>query len=171
MKNRIRLLPAFILASAVGMTAYAAGTVTATNDGNVSNGTPRWRHAGGLHGDGNYVGLLHQLNLSSDQEAKIKGIFAQAKPQLQAIRTAQRSTRDALAGTLPTDPAYAALLASAQSGVQSEEALRAQTWGLILQELTPVQVGQIPGLLAARRQAWAARKAAWYASHAAPDGE
>jgi len=161
MSSRNKLLPAFILASAVGMTAYAAGTATATSDGNFISHDGHRRFPGrSHHPGGSYAGLLHQLNLSSDQEVKIKGIFAQARPQFQTLRTTQRATRDKLAGSLPTDPAYAALLTSAQRGAASEETLRAQTWGLVLQELTPAQLGQIPALLAAKHEAWAARNAA-----------
>jgi len=170
MSIRDKILPTFILATAVGMTAYAAGTVTSSTaiSGGGPSGAHGWHHGRGHGPEGSYFGLLHQLNLTSDQRTKIKAVFAQAKPQFEALRTTQRATHDRLAGTLPTDPAYAALLASAQNGAQSEETLRAQTWGLVLQELTPAQLAQIPGLLSAREEAWAARKAAWQAQHPVP---
>jgi Spy/CpxP family protein refolding chaperone len=159
------ILPSIVLLSAASIAAYAASPSTATTDVNPPAAGHEW-HRGHRHG-GTYGGLLHQLNLLDDQKTKIKAIFVQARPQFEALRTAQRSARDQLASTLPTDSAYPALLASVQSAAQAQVSLKAQTWGLVLQELTKEQISQIPGIIAAREQAWAARKTEWQAKHPA----
>jgi len=169
MKLQSKILSTFVLLGAVGMTASAAVTTTGTGDAAASPaGATEWRHAPGWHHGGAHGGILHQLNLTADQLTKIKAIFAAERSQMQSLRSTQRSTQDRLASTLPTDSGYAALLASAQSTAQSEETLRVQTWGLVLQELTSTQLAQIPGIISAREQAWAAKKAAWQAKHPVP---
>lgn len=155
------LLPIAVLAAAFGSATYA-DTVPAP-DAAVSGapaGSP-W------HGRQGFLHALRQLNLSADQKTQVRSIFAQAKPQLRALRTNLRSTHDLLAVTPPTDAGYATLLAAAQSGAAARVQVRSDIWSQIYMILTPAQQAAIPGILAAENAKRDARRAAWLQQHPA----
>lgn len=123
-------------------------------------------HRGGRHGHG-FEHLLHQLDLTADQQAQVQSIYAQARPRLQALHETGRATHEALEATAPTDPGYAALLVAAKSGATDRVQLESDLWTQIYAVLTPEQQARIPALLAAERAAHAARRAAWQGGRAA----
>jgi protein CpxP len=159
------IIPALCLSAAVGATLAAANAATpAASDTTTSTATNPWagRHH---HRHSEFRHVLRQLNLTADQKTQIKSVFAQAKPQLQTLRSAVRQNHDALAAMAPTDPAYPGLLATAKANaaarVQAASDVKAQIYAI----LTPAQVSQIPGIVAADQAARANRSAAWRAAH------
>jgi len=161
--NTIRLLlPAAVLAAAMSCAAHADTTPAAAA---AASGVPAAHAWHGRHGGIGHV--LRQLNLSADQKAQVQSIFAQAKPQLRALRTNLRSTHDLLSATAPTDAGYATLLAAAQSGAAARVQLRSDVWSQIYAILTPAQQAAIPGILAAEHAKRDARRAAWQQQHPA----
>ena len=127
-----------------------------------ASGSHRW-HRGAHHG---MKRLLGQLNLTANQEAQVTSIRAQAKPRFVALHADNRTTRQQLASTPPTDPAYAGLLATAKANAANAVQLRSDIWGQVYAVLTPSQQAQIPDLIAARQQERAARRPKWQATHA-----
>ena len=154
-------LSAVALAAAGGFAGQACAASTApsaftTPPAGGTTPTHAW-HGGHRGGIGR--ALLAELNLTADQQALVKSIYAQAKPQLQALATSSRTTRDALLATSPTDAGYGELLATAEANAQKRVALRAQIWGQIYSTvLTSSQQAQIPALIAAIEAARAAHK-------------
>jgi protein CpxP len=159
------IIPVLSLAAAVGGAfAYANAATPAASDTTIGAAANPWagkRH----HGHSEFRHVLHQLNLTADQQTQIRSVFAQAKPQLQTLAANIRQNRDALAATAPTDPAYPNLLATANANaaarIQAANNIKTQIYAI----LTPAQVAQIPGIVAADQAARAARIAAWRAAH------
>jgi Spy/CpxP family protein refolding chaperone len=109
--------------------------------------------------------VLHQLNLTDDQKVQIKSIMSQSKAQHQALFASIRETRSAMAATMPNDPNYASLVATAKANaaarIQAASELKTQIYAV----LTPAQQAQIPAIVAADQAAHAARAAKWQAAH------
>lgn len=167
--NAIRnLLVAVPVALALAGGAVADTGAPAAAQASPPAGSHRWH--GGAHQE--MKRLLGQLNLTANQQAQVTSITAQAKPRFVALRTANRTTRQQLASTPPTDPAYAGLLTTAKANAADSIQLRSDIWGQVYAVLTPSQQAQIPDLIAARQQEWAARRARWQAAHGdgAPTG-
>jgi Spy/CpxP family protein refolding chaperone len=118
------------------------------------------------HSHGAMHRLLRHLDLSADQQARVKAIHESLKPRAEALHSAARRDRDALATTPPTDPAYAALLEQSKADAAQAIQMRGDAWTQVYGVLTPEQRAKVPALLAAahqkreeRRQAWGSRDA------------
>ena len=155
------ILPAALVATMFTAAAYADNPAPAeTATGPSVGGHVHGRQAGFGH-------MLRQLNLTPEQQTQIQSIFAQAKPQLQALHSSSRSNPEQLATVSPNDPGYAALVASEQSAAAARVKMRADLWGQIYAILTPAQQAAIPGIVAAEKAKWATRRAAWQQQHTA----
>ena len=127
------IVPALCLATGVaGLSAYAAYAASTAADppmespaASDAGGPHHWRHGhpGGPLGEMGFV--LHKLNLSAEEKASIKQIFAEQKSQFEALRASSKSNREALASTPPTDAAaYGALVKTAQTNAST----RIRSW-------------------------------------------
>jgi len=154
------LIPGIVLALCAGVAAHAdtpAGTAPPAAT------APQW-HGGHRHGGMRHV--LAQLDLTQDQQAQVRSILAQAKPQFRALMADRRANHDALASTAPTDhPAYDSLLADAKTNAARSVQLRSDVWAQIHAILTPAQQAKIPGIVAADVAARDARRAARQSQH------
>jgi len=174
MINIRRIVPTFCLATALsGLALYtaAAGESAPASD---SGGAPQWHHGHCGHGGGpgEMGAVLHKLNLGADQKARVKAIFASQKTQFEALRQSAKANRQALATTPPTDPAYAALVETAQHNAATRIMLEQQTWKQIYESvLTKEQRQQIPGIAAAAQAARASKMEAWKSQHPQPPSD
>ncbi len=168
------IVPALCLATGVaGFSACAAYAASTAADPAVESpaasdagGPHHWRHGhpGGPLGEMGFV--LHKLNLSAEEKASIKQIFAEQKSQFEALRASSKSNREALASTPPTDAAaYGALVKTAQTNASTRISLMSQTWTKIYGALTPAHQQAIPGIVAAAQAARQSRIEAWKAEH------
>jgi Spy/CpxP family protein refolding chaperone len=105
--------------------------------------------------------LLHHLDLSTEQRARVQAIHVALKPRVEAVRVAARRDRDALVTMPPTDPAYGALLEQSQADAAQAIQLRGEAWAQIYAVLTPAQQARVPALVAEARQRRDARRRAW----------
>jgi Spy/CpxP family protein refolding chaperone len=168
------IVPALCLATGVaGFGAYAASTAadTAVEAPAGTTGAAsahHWRHGHpGPLGEMGFV--LHKLNLSAEEKASIKAIFAEQKSQFEALRASSKSNREALATTPPTDTAaYAALVKTAQTNASNRISLMSETWGKIYAALSTAHQQAIPGIVAAAQAARESKIAAWKAEHGQP---
>ena len=119
---------------------------------------PGWH---GHHGMAMGRHVYDQLNLSDAQRSQIKQLrqqgFAQAKPQMQALRQARKAYESAVPGTAAYQSATSALAQAesdaASTRVTRQSNLRAQIYEI----LTPAQrdqLAQIEQQQQARRQQW-----------------
>ena len=157
-----KLLLTLPLIALIGIAAQAADTAPATAGSNLAMPVGhRHGHAagGGMHA------VLHQLNLSGEQQTQIQSIHARGKAQFESLRASSRANRNALAATPPTDPSYAQLLARAKDNAGSAIQLKSDLWAQVYAVLTPAQRAQIPALMAAAQEKRAARRAAWDDEH------
>jgi Spy/CpxP family protein refolding chaperone len=163
------IVPALCLATGVaGFSAYAASTdpTTATTATTDAPGAHQWRHGhrGGPLGEMGVV--LHKLNLSAQEKASIKQVFAEQKSQFEALRASSKSNREALATTPPTDTAaYGALVKTAQANASTRISLMSETWSKIYGALTPPHQQAIPGIVATAQAARESKIATWKAEH------
>ena len=154
------IVPGLVLALTVGVGARAD---TAPAEAPAAPAAHYW-HGGHRHGGIRHV--LARLDLTADQQAQVRSILAQAKPQFQALTASSRANREALATTAPTDhPAYDTLLATSKANAASRIQLRSDVWAQVYAVLTPAQQAQIPGIVAADKAARDARRAAWQSQH------
>ncbi len=161
------ILPALSLSMALaGVSAHADAQTASTAAAAAATGAAgpghHWR---GHRGGGEFRHVLHKLNLTPDQQTQIKAIFAQAKPQLQALHTSSRQNREALMSMAPSDAKYPALIeaekANAAARVQQASDVKTQIYAVLRSD----QLSQIPGIVATDQAARAARIAAWRAKH------
>lgn len=164
------LLPAIML-TAVLSGSTQAQTVAAGNDaapsvtGHHPERGPDGSWASGHHPHEEGYPLLSKLNLTDDQKAQIKAIHAQEHPQMQSLFASSQSTRMQLTITPPTDPSYPSLVATAKANAAALVQLRSDTWSQVYAVLTPAQQAQIPAIVAAAKNARAARHAAMDSTH------
>lgn len=153
------LLPALCVVGLGGAAVYAE-----TSNPAPGSESPAGHHWYGHH-HGGYWHILKELNLTAEQKTAIKAILTQARTQNSALRASIRENRKALAITAPTDPAYPALIATAEAnataGIQAMSSVKTQIYAV----LTPQQIAQIPSLIASQQAAWKAKAAAWRAEH------
>ncbi len=109
--------------------------------------------------------VLRRLELSEAQRIRVSSIVAQAKPQMQALYSAQRANEQALGAASPNDPAYPALLANEKSNAVAQIQMASDIKAQIYAVLTPEQTAKIPAIVAAAKAARDARVAAWRANH------
>lgn len=113
----------------------------------------RFRHHGYLP----YGRILKQLNVTAEQKAQIKDIMTQQRPQLQALGKSIRENREALLATPPNGSAYADLVATEKANAEARIDLASQIRQQVYGVLRPDQQAQIPGIIAAQREAMKAR--------------
>lgn len=97
----------------------------------------------GMRGGHMMKHMLQSLDLSADQQATVRGIFAQARPEFEALGDARRENRSRLMNTSPNDPDYDAVVnevsqASADLAQRMVE-LTSQVRRDVYQVLTPEQ--------------------------------
>jgi len=107
-------------------------------------GPHAWHHH---HGDGH---LLAKLNLTTQQQASVKTIMANAGPQMKSTHQEMRANSLKLRQTQPNDPNYANVVAQVTQAngslhsqmITQKEAVRAQ----VFKVLTPAQQTQLVAL-------------------------
>ena len=161
--NRSRAIVIAALAAA-GFAAVAVNAATSTDATSPPAASEHWHHHGPA---AHFMHVLKQLNLSAEQKTQIKGIFASAKPQFQALRESMRSNREALAAATPSDSNYPALLATEKANagrlIDQMSAVKTQIYAI----LTAEQIKQIPQIIAADKAKWQQRHPAATAGAAA----
>jgi Spy/CpxP family protein refolding chaperone len=169
---RTTLSAVCIAATLGGVGLASAATQPSTPNAAQNTGSMQQRlhdGRGGPRGLGaGFQRILDQLNLSAEQTAQIRSLTDQAKPRLQALQQSARANRDQLEVTPPTDPAYNGILASAKSNAVEQIQLMSDLWTQAYAKLTPDQRAQIPGIVAAERAEWEARKAGRQKPNTAP---
>jgi len=156
------IVPGLALALCVAVGAYADTPAVTDATAAAPAAGPGWHG----HRHGGFRQVLAKLNLTADQQAQVKSILAQAKPQFQALMAGGRTNHEALATTAPTDhPAYDSLLAESKANAARAVQLRSDVWAQVYAVLTPAQQAQIPGIVAAQKAARDARRAAWQSTH------
>jgi periplasmic protein CpxP/Spy len=154
-------IPALCLATGL----LAAGAYAVAAEVTAPAAAPTAHSHWGHHRGASFMHVLRKLNLTPEQKTQVHAIFAQAKPQLDAMRGSARDNHTALTAAAPTDAKYPELIANEQTNaiarIQKMSDLKTQVYAV----LTPAQQAQIPGLLAAERAAHESRAAAWRASH------
>ena len=121
------------------------------------------RHHGGM--------MLSKLNLTAEQQASVKTIMENAKPQMKSIFQEMHANSQKLHATQPTDGNYAAVVSQVTQAngslhsqmITQREAVRAQ----IYKVLTPAQRTQLVALQAQMKANMEARRAAWAAERGA----
>jgi Spy/CpxP family protein refolding chaperone len=163
------IVPALCLATSLsGLAVYAATTTPAAD---AAAGQPtqgqHWHHGHHGRGMGGMGFVLHKLNLTADQKAQVKAIFAGEKSQFEALHTSGKTNHAALATTPPNDPSYPALIETEQHNAATRISLMHQTWKQVYETvLTKAQRDSIPGIVAAAQAERTSRMAAWKAQHA-----
>jgi Spy/CpxP family protein refolding chaperone len=148
--NRLRsVLAAVCIATTIGGAAIAsAATAPATpNSKPMRQG---WQDGRGGPG-GEMHRLLDKLDLTAEQTAQVQAILDAARPQMHAVHQSGRAYREQLQTMPPTDPGYAALIASAKANAAEQIQLRSDLWAQVYEKLTPDQRSRIPGIVAAQR--------------------
>ena len=107
--------------------------------------------------------LLRHLDLSADQQARVKSIHDTVKPRVDALRETTAHNRDALATTPPTDPSYASLVEQSKANAAAAIQLRSDAWSQIYAVLTHEQRAKVPALVAAARDKRRERRQHWTA--------
>jgi Spy/CpxP family protein refolding chaperone len=113
--------------------------------------SPAYHPRGAMHR------LLRQLDLSADQQVRVRGIQHVLKPRTEALYAARRRDLATLATTPPTDPAYAALLEQSKANGAQAIQLRGDVWTQVYVLSTSEQRAKVPALLAAARRRHEAR--------------
>jgi periplasmic protein CpxP/Spy len=158
------LLGAAAVCSAMGI-SIATAADEATTAAPPAPGPHAWHHH---HGAGR---LLAKLNLTAEQQAAVKTIMTNARPQMKSLHQEMRANSLKLRQTQPNDPNYANVVAQVTQAngalhsqmITQKEAVRAQ----VFKVLTPAQQTQLAALQAqmqaqmqARMQARGAQAAA-----------
>jgi Spy/CpxP family protein refolding chaperone len=124
---------------------------------------------------GGHMHMYRQLDLSDAQRAQIKQLtqkgFAQAKPQMQALRQARQAFEAATPGTAGYQTAASNLAEAEADAARTRSANQASLRAQVYQLLTPAQRTQLASLRAERK----VKMQQWRESHmhggdaAAPD--
>ena len=169
-------LIACVLAALVSTTAplahaAASAGVVSVPPAPADSGHGAWQHPAGRDGDSQHhrwhamgerpesMWVLHQLSLSAEQHAQIRGLVRNAWMHGDAVREETVRDRDALMATPPNDPGYPSLVATAQQHASARIQERAALWAQIYAILTPEQQARIPGLVQQRAAERAAHRA------------
>jgi periplasmic protein CpxP/Spy len=167
--NRNWLAGSLLGAAAVSSAAMGISIATAADEATTAApaapGPHAWHHH---HGAGR---LLAKLNLTAEQQAAVKTIMTNARPQMKSLHQEMRANSLKLRQTQPNDPDYANVVAQVTQAngalhsqmITQKEAVRAQ----VFKVLTPAQQTQLAALQAqmqaqmqARMQARGAQAAA-----------
>jgi len=119
----------------------------------------------GHHGMAMGGQMYEQLNLSDAQRTQIKQLmqqnFAQAKPQMQALRQARQAFEAAAPGTADYQTAASNLAEAEADAARTRTTHRANLRAQVYQLLTPEQRTQLASLQAERK----AQRQQWRQSH------
>jgi Spy/CpxP family protein refolding chaperone len=148
--NRLRTMLSVVCVTAALGSATDVWAATQAVTPNAAPMRQGWHDGRGGPGGGMHR-ILDQLDLSAEQTSQVQSIFAQTRPQLQAVRESGRANREQLEVTPPTDPGYAGLVASAKSNAAEQIQLMSDLWVKVYAILTPDQRARIPGIVAAQR--------------------
>jgi protein CpxP len=151
--NRNWLAGSLLGAAAVSAAAMGISIATAADEA-----TPAAPAAPGPHAWHDHPGaghLLAKLNLSAEQQAAVKTIMANARPQMKSLHQEMRANSLKLLKTQPNDPNYANVVAQVTQAngalhsqlITQKEAARAQ----VFKVLTPAQQTQLAALQAQRQ--------------------
>lgn len=125
-----------------------------------------WHHGVAMGGH-----MYDQLNLSDAQRTQIKQLtrqtFAQAKPQMQALRQARQAFESATPGTADYQTAASNLAEAEADAARTRTTNRANLRAQIYQLLTPEQRTQLASLQAEHK----AQKQQWRESHMQGGGD
>jgi len=125
----------------------------------------------GHHGMAMGGHMYDQLNLNDTQRTQIKQLtrqtFAQAKPQMQALRQARQAFEAATPGTAGYQTAASNLAEAEADAARTRTTNRANLRAQIYQVLTPAQRTQLAGLQAERK----AQRQQWRESHNMQGGD
>jgi Spy/CpxP family protein refolding chaperone len=161
MKSIRNLLAGTFLAAGALMAASSFSIASAADDATSTTTTPPpdehgWHH----HGRGEWH-LLSKLGLSAAQQASIKTIFTNARPQMQSLHQQMRANALKLQQTQPTDANYSSIASQAS---QTHGSLAAQLMtekatvrAEVFKVLTPAQQTQLATLEAQMQARHAAR--------------
>jgi len=148
--------------AAVSTTATPAATTAATAP---APGGKHWHHR---HG-GMLVGVMlratHQLNLTSEQQATIKGILSAARAQHESADGT--ASFDVMTLANPGDPNYATALQNAKAAAATRLQNQVELQSQIYNVLTADQKAKLPQVLADMKSKAEARRAAWQQQHGA----
>jgi Spy/CpxP family protein refolding chaperone len=145
--------------------AIGAGAAFAQGAGPGGPGGPRGG-LGMMDGGLGMAGLPHpgmlqrmttELNLTADQQQKLKGVFESARPEMEQVRDQARKNAETLRSAQPGSANYDAVVSEvarnagdlASRSVTNGAQLRAQVWAI----LTPEQRTQLEARQAQRRAA------------------
>jgi Spy/CpxP family protein refolding chaperone len=157
MKSIRNLLAGSLMAAAaLATTATGISVATAADDTAPAPGPHGWHHHAGH--------LLSKLNLTSDQQASVKAIMANAGPQMKSIHQQMRANSLKLQNTQPNDPNYANVVAEvtqANGALHSQMiSQQAEVRAQVFKVLTPAQQTQLQALQAQRQSRWQGAPAA-----------
>jgi periplasmic protein CpxP/Spy len=165
MKSNRNLLAGTLLAAGALVTAAASISIATAADEPTTTpaaapGPHGWHH----HHHGAWH-LLSKLNLSTEQQASIKTIMANAAPQMKSIHQEMRANSLKLSQTQPTDANYASVVSQVTQAngslhsqmITQSEAVRASVYKV----LTPAQQAQLVALKAQMQARMQAGRAAW----------
>jgi Spy/CpxP family protein refolding chaperone len=110
----------------------------------------------------------HQLNLTSDQQAAIKGILSDARAQHKAAAGSGSVNLAALAN--PGDPNYATALQSAKTAAAARFQSQVDLQNQIYNVLNADQKAKLPEVLADMKSKAEQRRADWLQQHQATSG-
>jgi Spy/CpxP family protein refolding chaperone len=170
-----RTLGLLLVATAtVGAGAAVAAVSTTTTPAATTAATapaPDGKHWHHRHG-GMLVGVMlratHQLNLTSEQQATIKGILSTARAQHEAA--AGTASFDVIALANPGDPNYATALQNAKTAAATRLQNQVELQSQIYNVLTADQKAKLPQVLADMKSKAEQRRAAWLQQHGSQTG-
>ncbi len=107
----------------------------------------------GMHGPlGQFVGALHELDLTAEQQAQIDAVFEEGRPALHALREKLRASEQAFRAANPIttfDEAALRAHVAARAAIQADlEVSAAKARTKLLAVLTPAQLAKLQEMLA-----------------------
>lgn len=171
LNRNVGLLVLAIASIGVGGAVGIASAQTPAPAATTTTTPPQGHRWHGHHG-GMLVGMTlratRQLNLTSDQQASIKSILANARAQMKAARASGQAPVDMAVLANPGDPNYATALQSAKTFAANRIQTESELQGQIYNVLTAEQKAQLPTVLASMKAQAAQRRANWEQKHAGP---
>ncbi len=166
--NRNVLRASLLAAGALLTAATGISIATAADDATTTTGTTPPAYAGhGWHGHHGPWHLLSKLGLSAAQQASIKTIMTNARPEMQSLHEQIHANSLKLRQTAPTDANYTTIAAqvSQTHGSLSAQLMtqQAEVRSQIFKVLTPEQQAQLTTL--------EAQMEARHAAHGGPPPE
>jgi Spy/CpxP family protein refolding chaperone len=151
--------------------AFAAADTTSTAAATATTSAPapggrHWHHRHGGMLIGMMLRATHQLNLTPDQQASIKGILSSARAQHKAA-TADGNPVDMTALANPGDPNYATAVQNAKTAAAARFQKELELQSQIYNVLTADQKAKLPQVLADMKSKAEQRRAAWLQQHQA----